>query len=255
MSIKKKYFYIPVIMFLSLFFLTCSKPDNKLVLFVAASLYAPFQEINNELGGKLAIDYGGSQALVNKVILGAEPDVLVTAGYDPIRRIKEFDESLIYREYDFLENSVVLVSKKEDKFEGLDQICLGDFTIGIADPDIAPLGKYTMEIMKKFVQCDLSLIRKNLKISQNAMSLKTSLQYGHIDFAFVYRSDLYNLSTLGYKLVFNNDQLFQPIIKYPIVLLNEPDQKLEDDLNELLMFNKSKKAKAIFLKNGFSVID
>ena len=85
-----------------------------------------------------------------KDVLGSKAELLVLAGGEPLNKLENWKKNNFFYKKELLTNSIVVVSDKKLNFESIDDICGGQYSIGIADPKIAPLGKYSIEILNKF---------------------------------------------------------------------------------------------------------
>tara|TARA_B110000438_G_C15645942_1_gene577456 strand:+ start:162 stop:923 length:762 start_codon:yes stop_codon:yes gene_type:complete len=253
MKFKLNYNFLLTTLICLLFFcFGCSGSKDKVQILVAASLYSPFQEINENFDNSFIIDYGGSNSLVSKVILGSKAELLVLAGEEPINKLENWSKDNFFYKKELLTNYIVVVSNKNFKFESINDICGGQYSIGIADPQIAPLGKYSIEILNKFPKCQIMTSKNKIKISSDAMSLRAALSYGHLDFAFIYKSDIKIAKKNDYKVIFEDENIPIGKITYPIVVLSENESEI---LNDFFDYIDSKEARKIFIRHGFNYID
>ena len=253
MRFKFNYNFLLIALLCGVFFsFGCSGSKDNIQILVAASLYSPFQEINEAFDNSFVIDYGGSNSLVSKVILGSKAELLVLAGGEPLNKLENWKKNNFFYKKELLTNSIVVVSDKKLNFESIDDICGGQYSIGIADPKIAPLGKYSIEILSKFPKCKKITSENKVKISSDAMSLRAALDYGHLDFALIYKSDIEIAKKNDYKVIFEGKNIPMGKIIYPLVVLTENESEI---LKDLINYIDSKEGRKIFIRHGFNYID
>ena len=155
--------------------------EDQINMYLAASLLDQVENNIESYSTQINIDSSGSYDLVNKVLLGARPDLILIANY---KLKNEFVEN-----YEFIENyyssNVILVHNQNYEID-LKTICEKKYEIGIADPTRAPLGKLSSEILKNN-KCDH--FEFNTKITSNASSLINKINLKYLNYAFIYEND------------------------------------------------------------------
>ena len=155
--------------------------EDQINMYLAASLLDQVENNIDSYSKQINIDSSGSYDLVNKVLLGARPDLILVANY---KLKNEFVEN-----YEFIENyyssSVILVHNQNYEID-LKTICEKKYEIGIADPSRAPLGKLSSEILKNN-KCDE--FEYNTKITSNASSLINKINLKYLNYALIYEND------------------------------------------------------------------
>ena len=132
-------------------------------MYLAASLSNQIKSSINNYDDVVNIDSSGSYDLVNKIILGAKPELVLLANYNLKNSIDTFYE--FYGDYSY--NKIILVHNSV-KDINLNEICINNYEIGIADPKRAPLGMISSEILNEN-KCSANDF--NLRVSSNAASL------------------------------------------------------------------------------------
>ena len=222
------YKYFKLLFLFSIYFILVSCNNNvrhEIDMYLAASLLSQVESSSKNYDDVVNIDSSGSYDLVNKIILGAEPDLVLLANYDLKNSLKSNFE--FYENYS--DNSVILVHNNSENIK-LDDICENNYEIGVADPKRAPLGKISEEILEEN-KCSISKKSYNLRISSDASSLINLINLDYLNFALIYKNDFskikkeYNFSyssqnfnkKLIYSFYINNDLNFekrQKVIKF-----------------------------------------
>ena len=87
---SNRIFFLAFFLF-SFLFSSCFNPDSdrELNIFAAASLSGPLNAIKDDYKESINIDYDGSFSLINKINLGATPDIVIIAGLENVELINE----------------------------------------------------------------------------------------------------------------------------------------------------------------------
>ena len=199
-------------MIILVFNVGCNNSEiDQINMYLAASLLNQVENNIESYDTKINIDSAGSYDLVNKVLLGAKPDLILIANY---KLKNEFVEN-----YEFIENyyssKVILVHNQNHEID-LNTICKNKYEIGIADPSRAPLGKLSSEILQGN---DCSLEEYNTKITSNASFLINKINLKYLKYAFIYESDFHEINKkLDFKASSNE---FQKAINYSFFINKE----------------------------------
>jgi len=248
-----------------IFFLTClifpiitscfnSNDGEEINIFAAASLSGPLDKIKDNYKKSINIDYDGSFSLINKINLGASPDIVIIAGLENLELVDE-DLNKIKSVRNLIKNELVLIYK--DKFGDslpLKEICANqEIVFGVADPLLSPLGKQSNLIMNKYENCKKLLTEKNLRISSNAMTLVSALNYGHLDAAIIYKSDYINSINNSDSFRISGDNLDETIYYLVLAISNNKNDKLskKEDFIDYLFSNNTKE---LFDEFGFEMV-
>ena len=200
-----KYLKIFLLMIILVFNVACKNSEiDQINMYLAASLLNQVENNIESYDTRINIDSSGSYDLVNKVLLGAKPDLILIANY---KLKNEF-----FEDYEFIENyyssKVILVHNQNHEI-GLKIICENKYEIGIADPSRAPLGKLSSEILKDN-KCGQG--EYNTKITSNASSLINKINLKYLNYAFIYESDFHEINK---KLDFKaSSKEFQKALDY-----------------------------------------
>ena len=166
----KKIIFLCFLIFL--LFIGCfnSNHKNEINIFAAASLSGPLDKIKESYKKSINIDYDGSFSLINKINLGASPDIIIIAGDRSVDLIDQNLNNLISTKR-LIKNELVLIYK--DKFGdslSLNEVCANkSIAFGVADPLLAPLGKQSNLILKKYENCKRTIFSSNVQEEQSTV--------------------------------------------------------------------------------------
>ena len=176
-----KYIKILLLLCSCLIFVSCSNQNQEdLNIFLAASLSSQVEKLADDYSKNINIDSSGSYDLSNKIILGAAPDLALLANYN--LKNSFFKNFKFYDNY--FDNELILIHKKNDEID-LNNICINNLELGIADPTRAPLGKMSNEILNEN-RCNKNY---NLKVTSNASALINMINLNYVDNAIIYKND------------------------------------------------------------------
>ena len=244
---------IVVLLLSILFSLSCSNRDpDSILVFAAASLSDALKSIKityeTEYGNEIIFSFGGSQKLARQISLGANPDVILSAGVEPI----EFLESrslLTQHRYNVLTNELVVVVRSDiqDRIQKPEDLHANDILrIAIADPDTAPAGIYTIQALDNLdLNQDLS---SKIVTGENVRIALTYVERGNAEVGIVYRTDAMLAEELSVLDII-------PFDTYDQVLYVAAITKSTLNIGEAMKFCEfllTDKARAIFADHGFS---
>lgn len=163
----------------------CEKPQpSELTVFCAASLSATVDSLAKAEEIPIRLVSGGSNTLVRQVTAGAHADLLLLADD---RLAKEELLPLSYQLVPVASNELVLIASAQEHGEGTarsaQQTLEESETLAVADPQTAPLGAYTEELLKNY-----DLTGKTIPL-KDARAVVTAVALGHAPAGVVYRSD------------------------------------------------------------------
>jgi molybdate transport system substrate-binding protein len=232
----------------------CSpKEENKVTISAAASLREPLDEIKKDFENKndvnVYINYGPSGTLRKQIEEGAEVDIFISASQEFMENLK--DKKLISNkvEEDMIQNSLVLIKRKDVNINSLEDINKKDYKIAIGEVETAPVGQYTKETLKNLNYWDK--LSKNMIMAKDAGAIVSYCRQDEVDLAFIYKSDFRNLKNWEIYKEFGDN--YHTKINYPIAILkgSEDDKYIDDFYNKLV----SDESKNIFMKYKFNVED
>lgn len=232
----------------------CSPKEEKTVtISAAASLREPLDEIKKNFEKKsdinVYINYGPSGTLRKQIEEGAEVDIFISASQEFMDDLK--DKGLVANkiEEDMIQNSLVLIKRKDVNIKSLEDINKKDYKIAIGEVETAPVGMYTKETLQKLDYWDK--VSENIIMAKDAGAIVSYCRQGEVDLAFIYKSDFRNLDNWEIYKEFGDN--YHKKINYPIAILKgrEEDKDTNNFYNELI----SNESKYVFLKHKFNVED
>ena len=234
--------------------LACS-PDGErgdILVFAAASLYEPLEEarasFERDTGISVSVSYGGSQSLAQQIVSGAPAALFVSAGVSPVSFVEEriaLDREPVH----LLRNRLVLAALSSERTYPLSIAALANADverIAIADPELAPAGRYARESLE-----DHGLWGKLLPKVVFAADARAALAYvesGNADAALVYATDAGSSESVGVVSAVPEDS-HSPIV-YPAAVIAGTGQ--EESAWRLVEYLLGSEARGVFAKYGFT---
>lgn len=227
--------------------------EEPILVFAAASLGGPLDSLAShymaETGTPILIAYGASGTLAQQIRIGADVDLFISADTSWVLRLVEDKNAPIMEWEPFLRNRLVLVTSDDldhrtRAFGPLDGPTIGK--IAIADPEAAPVGRYTAAYLQKIGVYDK--IRSKLVIQEDVRGVINAVRLGVADVGFVYASDV---DVTGKVRVVEAipDSLHPPIV-YGLASMRSGRA---DKIEKFVEYLKGPQAAAIFTKAGFVV--
>ena len=232
----------------------CSASSDQraeLLVFAAASLADALGEVEAafEAQGQVdvAVSYGASQMLAQQIASGAPADMFISAGRFPVRFLA--DKGLIEPVgADLLTNRLVVAVRASGnlQMESLDQLNTPIVErISIADPELAPAGRYVRESLMHLRLWDE--VHSKLVFGPDVRATLAYVESSNVDAAIVYVTDARagrNIEVLDIV----PPGSYSPI-RYPAVIVTKSEQKV--GAAEFLDFLRSEQAREIFRRHGF----
>ena len=227
--------------------------EDEIVVFAASSLTEVMEQLGlyfaeNE-GIKVRFNPGGSTALAQQIIRGAPADAFVFAGPQPMVMLDErgliAPDSIV----ELLGNELVLIAKSStvDKtgISSIEELAYADFRVTIADPDLAPAGRYAREALQ-----NLGLwqwIEHRLVFGLDVRVTLGYVETGNVDAAIVYRTDAQIVEGLE-VLASIPKESHSPIV-YPAGVVGRSSHVAA--ARKFLLFLQGDKARETFQEYGF----
>lgn len=202
----------------------------------AASLVVIAEEALREENCKGSIQGGGSLALVQQLENGAEADLLLLADAGLLEQLKpgRVADSRI-----FAGNRLTLMTRKKGAESAETLLKRPELTLAVADPQAAPLGRYTEEALSQFQ------VRNRRVPLKDASGVVAALKSGHADLAVLYQTDSKRLQNAVVVTVLPAES--HSPVHYLAVLL-KPKKR---EAGKLFDFLTSARATPILEKHGF----
>ena len=251
----RKLLLIITSLLLALAAISCSSSqagESSITVFAAASLADVMEELSEtfreEAGVKVSYSLGGSQILAQQIIRGAPADVFISADELAMERMDSKGLLEPGTRANLLTNELVLIVPSDDgsSIETLEQLGEPDVgRIAIADPELAPAGRYAKEAL-----VSLGLWEKvegKLILGADVRITLAYLTSGNSDAAIVYRTDV-QLSR-GAKVMEVVPQESHSTVEYPVALMKSAKETGAPE--RFVAFLKGDIATGIFQKYGF----
>ena len=236
------------------FLSSCGGVDDRLLVFAASSLTDSMQELaetyEEQTGVRVDLSFGASNRLAQQVSRGAPADVLITAGAQPIDRLE--DEGLVVKgsRRPLLTNRLVLVTRSGDSTDisNLEELVETDGMLAIADPELAPAGRYAKEALTYLGIWDAFQAR--LVYGANVRTTLGYVESGNVTAALVYRTDAAVSGRV--RVVDTLSEVTHPPIVYPVVVLVSSDKQRE--ASAFIEFLASEEVSQVFRRMGFEPV-
>ena len=241
---------------LGLLLLAVPAQAQDLTVFAAASLKesmdeaaAQFQRVN---GQKVVVSYAASSALAKQVESGAPADVFISADLDWMDYLDQ--RKLIKPEtrVNLLRNKLVMIAPADSKLQveikpgfPLAKL-LGDGKLSMADPDSVPAGKYGKAALEKLGVW--ASVESKVARGDNVRTALNFVSRGEAPLGIVYQTDAAADKKVRIAAQFPQDSY--PAIIYPAAVIAGSKQTAAAGF---VIYLKSKEARAIFEKYGFSI--
>ena len=233
--------------------LACSPDDAQgdILVFAAASLYEPLEEarasFERETGISVAVSYGGSQALAQQIASGAPAALFVPAGVFPVSFVEE-RVALAGEPVRILRNRLVLAGRPGEGTyaDSIAALAGADVErIAIADPELAPAGRYARESLESHGLWEQVLPK--LVFAADVRAALAYVESGNADVALVYATDAASSQQVSVSAVAPEDS-HSPIV-YPAAVIAGSGQ--EGSAWKLVEYLRGAEARELFAKYGF----
>jgi molybdate transport system substrate-binding protein len=233
-------------------------PQKATMLFAAASMrnaldeaMALFQKAHR--GVEIKASYAASMTLARQIAAGAPADIFVSADVASMDYLAARDLIKPETRFDLLGNSLVVVAPSDSPLNSLAFteeaffVALGSGRLAIGDPASVPAGKYAKAAFEKLGLW--SALEPRFAYAENVRSALVFVARKEAPLGVVYATDA--KSEPKVKIVATFAEGAHPKIVYPIALTQAASG---DTPTRFIKFLKGPQAKAVFLRNGFSVL-
>ena len=237
---------------------SCGGGDGEEILvFAAASLTDVMERLGEEYtekeGVKVSFNVGGSTAIAQQIIRGAPADAIISAGPGPMDALEERGLLMPDTRSDLLTNQLVLVGSpavaEKGEIASLWDLASSGARVAIADPDLAPAGRYAREALENVGLWEN--LEPHIVPSADVRVALGYVKTGSVDAAIVYLTDLG--TTEGVVILANIPSESHSPIVYPAGVVEASSHR--EAARRLLAFLKSPDAGDTFLEYGFTPID
>ena len=227
------------------------RSSGEVLVFSAASLQDVMSDIEDlyEAGGgpKVSFSFGGSQVLAQQIASGAPADVFISAGEAPMEFLNE--RALVGQPADVLSNSLVVAVRSgntPDLKSFADLAGPAVSRLAIADPNLAPAGRYAREALQGLGVWES--LGDRLVFGSDVRATLAFVESGNADAAIVYRTDVLGRSRGLVALDIVPPESYGPI-SYPAAVVLE--SALQQDAGRFVELLLSDEAAALFRAHGF----
>ncbi len=226
--------------------------DSPLLVFSAVSLIDAMAEIESEFesmhDASLSISFGGSQALAQQIRRGAPADVFVSAGAFQTSELVE-DGLVDGGEVDVLRNRLVMLVRPGASVRSmLDLAERSTGRIAIADPALAPAGRYAQEALTTLGLWEH--LQDRLVKGVDVRSTMAYVESGNVDAAIVYKTDAAVAEGVLVLDVVPTDS-YSPVV-YTAVLVRRPGRS--GSAEAFMGFLTGETAAGVFRRLGFGPV-
>ena len=223
------------------------------MVFAAASLTDVMDELGLEFarsaGVEVKLNLGGSTALAQQIIRGAPADAFISAGPLPMDKLDEKGRIIPDTRVDLLTNQLVVIGPPgkagRSKVSSVEDLAVADLRVAIADPDLAPAGRYAREALSSLGLWQR--LKPRLVFSANVRATLGYVETGNADVGIVYQTDT-GISKGLEVLAAIPKESHSPIL-YPGAVVDRSDHV--EAAREFLLFLKSEDAAETFRAHGF----
>ena len=231
--------------------------QDSVTVFAAASLKNALDDINaawkDETGKDAAISYAGSSALAKQIEEGAPADLFISADRAWMAYLSEKNLTRKDSEVELLGNRIVLVAPADSDAaieiaQGFDLAgALGDERLAMANVDSVPAGKYGKAALTALGVWDA--VEAKVAQAENVRAALALVAAGEAPLGIVYQTDA--AAEPAVKIVATFPEGTHEPIVYPAALTAEAKAA---DAADFLAFLKTGTARALFEKQGFTVL-
>ena len=230
-----------------------SNGREEILVFTAASLTDVMEKLGDQFtereGIKVNISAGGSTALAQQIISGAPVDAFIPAGPQPMDRLEKRGLLLPYTRVDLLTNKLVLVGPPDvsDKMgiASVEDLASADASVAIADPDLAPAGRYAREALRNLALWPQ--LEPRLVFGLDVRGTLNYVKTGNVDVGIVYRTDTRIVEGLEILATLPEGS-YSPIV-YPAGVIAHSDHV--DAASKFVVFLRGDVATETFQEYGF----
>ena len=222
-----------------------------MLVFAASSLTDSMVQLaeiyEDETGVRVDLSFGASSRLAQQVSRGAPADVLISAGEQPVERLE--DQGLVVEgsRRPLLTNRLVLVAT--GRVSGMAELAETGGMLAIADPDLAPAGRYAQEALMHLRLWDA--LQPRLVYGANVRTTLGYVESGNVAAAVVYRTDAEVSNSV--LVVETLPEKGHSRIVYPAVALTSAER--QERATSFINFLAGEEASRVFGDRGFEPVE
>ena len=227
---------------------------EEILVFAAASLSDAMDRLGKRFteieGVSVRFNLGASTALAQQIIRGAPADGFISAGPRPMTMLDGRGLISADTRRDLLTNHLVLVGDADIAAKlgitSVEDLAIADVRVAIADPDLAPAGRYAREALQ-----NLGLWERLEPRLVFGFDVRVALGYvesGNVDVGIVYGTDA-EIATGLEVLGLVPEESYPPIV-YPAAVVARSNHV--DATRRFLAYLTTEEAKETFRQYGFT---
>lgn len=228
------------------------EPRGEVLVLAAASMTEVLDEIGSKFEETTGIDvsfsYGGSDTLAAQIRNGAPADAVVFAGAGPLDALEADGFTVPGSRRSVAANRLVVITEATS---GAALTSLADLAAGhsgkvaIADPQLAPAGRYAEAALKAAEVWDA--VSPRLIPGLDVRNAAAAVTAGNAEFGFVYETDAAPVHDV--KIVYVVPADLYPRILYPAAIVSR--SRRQPQAGAFLEYLSGPDARAVFSRHGF----
>jgi molybdate transport system substrate-binding protein len=232
--------------------------DKDVVVFAAASLKTALDEISaawqRDTGKRAIASYAASSALARQIEQGAPADLFISADLDWMDYVEQRKLIKSDTRTNLLGNRIVLITPKDSRVSARIEpslalaALLGTGRLAMADTNAVPAGKYGKAALEALGVWNT--VQDKVAQAENVRAALLLVSRGEAPLGIVYQTDA--AADPNVRIIDAFPANTHPAIVYPVALTTDSRNA---DAASLLAYLKSAKARPLFEKQGFSVIE
>ncbi|HEY6814354.1 MAG TPA: molybdate ABC transporter substrate-binding protein [Croceibacterium sp.] len=226
------------------------EPAQGPVVLAASSLQESLEEVGKAWAAEgyaaPVLSFAATSALARQVEQGAPSDLFVSADEEWMDTLAGQNLLRADTRVDLLGNRLVLVGRKGGTVRALAD--LGDGRLALADPAAVPAGKYARAALESLGQW--AAVEAKIVPAENVRAALALVERGEAPLGIVYVTDA--MASDGVEVIETFPAESHPPIRYPAAVLAG---STHPDAAAFLAFLGADKARAIFARHGFGLIE
>ncbi|WP_143833741.1 molybdate ABC transporter substrate-binding protein [Oceanobacillus senegalensis] len=198
----------------------------------------------------ITFNFGGSGSLRRQIEQGAPIDMFFSASKIDYDKLEQ--QGHVRKGTAILENSLVLITSKENNVKSLDEF-LGNTsgTLAMGTVDAVPAGTYSKELLKSLEVWNF--LEDRIVFTKDVSQVLTLVNQSAADIGIVYASDVLGENEISVLETYPSD-LHSPIEYYVAVIKNENQKDKLAAMKKFYQFILSDTAGEVFERNGFQAM-
>jgi molybdate transport system substrate-binding protein len=227
-------------------------PRGEVLVLAAASMTEVLDEIGSDFEEATGIDvsfsYGGSDTLATQIRNGAPADAVVFAGAGPLDALETNGFTVPGSRRSVAANRLVVIAETGSgaALTSLEDLAAGHSgKVAIADPQLAPAGRYAVTAMKSAGVWDA--VSSRLIPGLDVRNAAAAVTAGNAEFGFVYETDA--AAVRDVKIAYVVPAGLYPRILYPAAIVSRSSS--QPQAVAFLEYLGGPDARAVLSRHGF----